>query len=687
MFVLLICFVSGVFFGDSVVFGKKTDFFDLSRKEFLEEGTFKDVFLKEETFLTLTPTTKVFSKIDSPVIWSSLKTKDTLFVGTGHEGYVYLLDNNGKLKTKIQVSGALEITSFAASDKEEIFVATAPDGGIYKLDASKQKIFPFVVLPEKFIWSITAYKEKLYVACGGGKKGTLYEVDVATRKWSKIYESTENNILKVKVRDEKIYFSTSGEGYLYCRTKDKKVRLLYDAGGRDINDFVFHKKNIYVGTSGEPDALENKEKKLSKSRNYKNNIVVIDENNALKVLLWADNYLIPALSVDPETQTLYAALISLDENEKESAIYSADLNTFEVSRSFLLKDATFSGFSSLKNRIFFSSGESGEIYELVLSYPQEGIYTSEVLDANETVDWGNVDYKWYQSKTDENVGAKNIQKNMKISVRTGNSFSTKIPDAWSDGTPLEEGKITSRPSRFIQMKVHLKPIESKNSPMLSDIKIYYARGNQRPEILNAYLAGHLQANIRSQKNYKNGFQQKLPKLKSNELLLFWQTYNDDDDDLFYSIYYLIERQGAEWKLLSENQRRRFFVLDKTKFIDGEYRFKIVVDDILSNGPENRLKSKKITKKYVIDNTHPLVSYTIEGDQLMVKVKDSFSRIKKCMFSVNRENYYGMTPKDGVFDEKQETFELKNPEFKNGIVLYIEDESENYVYKTIETPEK
>ncbi len=665
----------------SLLVAQKTKFFEISNENTFNKGQFSNAYLINDHFLSLAPKCELFTTVNEVILWNILKTKTHLLVATGHDGLVYLVDQKGKLNKKLKIGSQSEITGFLQGPKNTIFVSSAPEGRIYKISSDYKKVTLFVTLPEQFIWSMAHNGKNLYVACGGN--GGIYKVDLASGKWEKFFQSTENNILKIKINKETLYASTSGQGYLYQISKKGKAKVLYDAGGRDINDFIFYKNNILLGTTGKSiqsfvnlgtnkkQMNINKRKMNTNKKQMKQNYIVkIGNNGHLSILATFENELISSLVLDEKKEHLYVAASKDNGKKQKGFIYLIDLKKHSLKKIFFASDFSISSFSKYEDDIFFACGNKGFVYKLNLYYPEKGSYFSDVLDAFETVKWGKLYYILYSPESFK----KNLDSYINVLVRSGNTFSPAVEDGWSQWQPLKNKLIQNKASRFLQFKLILNSFSKKVSPLLSDIRIYYARANKPHFIHNV----HLQNTI-SAKKYK-----KL-KLKPYELILLWETYNHDKDLLSYSIYFKHEGAQNDWTLLKKNVKKDYIILNKKNFVEGRYQFKIIADDFLSNGFDNRCIDERVTRNYLIDNTNPKINFEVKGkEKILVKAKDDFSRIKNFKYSFNEQEYVEISPEDGIFDSLEESFLIKSIKENHAkIYIKVEDENKNFAFKTIE----
>ena len=154
-----------------------------------------------------------------------------------------------------------------------------------------------------------------------------------------------------------------------------------------------------------------------------------------------------------------------------------------------------------------------------------------------------------------------------------------------------------------------------------------------------------------------------------------------------------------WRLLIENARNNFLVLNINNFSDGQYQFKVMIKsnthlsdskkNIKKNSPQSKAEAIRDgyeSKKYIFDNTSPLVVLKkTTNNKIWVLATDNISRIAHCRYSIDEKNYYNLIPEDGIFDNTEEKFSIDLPaDYHNKILtLHISDEHNNSTYKNID----
>src|ERR1700690_1718311 len=95
--------------------------------------------------------------------------------------------------------------------------------------------------------------------------------------------------------------------------------------------------------------------------------------------------------------------------------------------------------------------------------------------------------------------------------------------------------------------------------------------------------------------------------------------------------------------------------------DGWYRVKVVASDEDSNPVGEALTDEKISELVKVDNTRPQVqqlTYDGAGGVLKGMARDNLSLIRYLEYSIDGGEWKFFAPKDGVFDDREEAFEVK-----------------------------
>lgn len=117
----------------------------------------------------------------------------------------------------------------------------------------------------------------------------------------------------------------------------------------------------------------------------------------------------------------------------------------------------------------------------------------------------------------------------------------------------------------------------------------------------------------------------------------WDAADENEDSLLYSIYIRREDE-SRWRVFKQRWMDKIFAFDTLNFPDGTYSIKIEVSDSPSNPEGMDLKSEKISRPLVIDNSFPVIKdfqMNKQGSSLSVtfSAEDVLSRIKEAKFLI------------------------------------------------------
>jgi hypothetical protein len=147
---------------------------------------------------------------------------------------------------------------------------------------------------------------------------------------------------------------------------------------------------------------------------------------------------------------------------------------------------------------------------------------------------------------------------------------------------------------------------------------------------------------------------------------------------------LYRREGeTAWKPLKTDITDAIFVWDTTSVPNGTYVVKVVASDEASNMPDAALEGELESTAFDIDNAPPEVtvstSRTSNGrTTIQFEVRDEWSSISKVEYSLDAQRWQVLYPRDGIFDSRQEQFELtlESDAAARGVVIRAYDSKNN-----------
>jgi len=101
--------------------------------------------------------------------------------------------------------------------------------------------------------------------------------------------------------------------------------------------------------------------------------------------------------------------------------------------------------------------------------------------------------------------------------------------------------------------------------------------------------------------------------------------------------------------------------------DGLYQIRLVASDIVDN-PDDPLTASKEGVEFQVDNTPPSITFTTDGDDVVVRVTDKVSPIGKVEYSADAQKWVRLTPVDGLSDSTDESFRLKRSAVQGKFVI-------------------
>jgi hypothetical protein len=267
-----------------------------------------------------------------------------------------------------------------------------------------------------------------------------------------------------------------------------------------------------------------------------------------------------------------------------------------------------------------------------------------------------------------------------VVTRSGN---TALPDAtWSDWSALihtSPAKVTSPRARFIQLRVKL----SKTSdPVLQSLSLYSQTQNQKPEVLSLEIGekqkpapekpkaespgGEKPDSSDESETQRKGSERPTeefrPKPASTIERISWRAQDKDGDTLVYRLFYRADGDDT-WILITRDKplKKTEYLWDTESIPDGWYRIKLVASDEESNPAGEALSDDKVSDLVKVDNTRPQVlqlSFDPASTTLKGVARDNLSLIRFLEYSVDGGEWKFFAPMDGVFDDREEAFEVK-----------------------------
>jgi sugar lactone lactonase YvrE len=680
--------------------------------------------------LVLGPATEMVAETTSPFLWAMAVAPDgSLYVGSGNEGKVFKIDAAGKTVSFFD-STELEVHALALAPDGSLFAATSPDGRIYKIDRTGRGT-PFFDPEDKYIWSLALDPQgNLYA--GTGEKGLIYKI-APDGKGSVFYATRAMHVITLAFeRTGQLLAGTEGPGRLFRVDAAGKAFLLLDSTFQEIRAIRMDPQgNIYLAalsgrTSpvGQPTATPPVDAGVSAAREpvptvttEVTAIAVVDTGGAsigaaeastredrrggrgaiyrirpdgLWDIMWESGEDSP---YDLMFDSTGALIVGTGRNGK---LYSLSGDPATATLLMQASAQQVTGFArDAKGNVYYATSNPGKVFRLSSQRATEGTYTSFVRDAQTVADWGSLSWRALASP-----GSR-----VDVFTRSGN---TATPDdtwsAWSGPYAVASGEdIKSPNARYLQWKAVLSG--KQNSPLLTSVSAAYVQRNLRPKVtsLTVHPAGTV-----FQKPYPTGdpdiagFDDQAPdrrilsttanpasssalgrRVYQRGLQTFvWRAEDANEDELRYEILYRREGETA-WKSLKDDLAEAIFVWDTTSVPNGTYLVKVVASDQASNTPGGALAGELESSAFDIDNAPPSVTVTSSRPAngrtaIQFEVRDDWSSISKVEYSLDAQRWQVVYPRDGIFDSRNEQFELtlETNDAARGLIIRAYDAKNN-----------
>ena len=690
------------------------------------KGKLSNVSLTSDDELILAPRFDVVFNTEQTLVWSAIAdSKGNIYLGTGHDGKIFKVDPSGRGAMMADLS-ELDVLALAVDGNDVLYAGTSPDGKVYKIENGTPKEFfnPYT----KYIWSLVFDKQGRLLV-GTGDKGVIYRV-TPDGQGASFYDTDETHVVSMAIdRDGNLIAGGDPKGYVYRISPEGKAFVLYDSGMREIHSVaVGPNGTVYASAiSGEPALAPAPAPATSGTTTNPQTTVTVTVNAVtaeaqdIQVIEPAE----PVSSATPRAQTRRTA----NEANAQSAVFEI-LPDGVVNTLWRSRDEMVFSVLPYDGKLLFSTGAKGRIYSvagsrnttLLLESTEEqttrliqagnqlyaassnigklfrigdtsatsGTYESTVKDTDAVSSWGKLTWR----SDDKNL--------IEISTRTGN---TSVPDkTWSEWQPVDAAGASASPkARFVQWKAALKPDGTK-SPRLGSVKVPYLQQNFRPEVTNIDVLSSgvaLQkvplnqgnnvnpndpATIRANARAGQPRIQPIPPRRAPQRgaqSFQWTATDKNQDTLTYDLYYRAENERT-WKLLKKDLEDNFYTINSDTLPDGTYTVRVVASDQPSNPPDLALRGEMESRPFTIDNTPPVVTVSLERTEnrrirIAIEAVDQTSTLSQAEIAIDTGDWRPVFPKDGIIDEKTESFSYLSGELSPGehvIAFRVYDQNDN-----------
>ena len=641
-----------------------------SYEDFLK-GTPHGVAVRSDGRLELAPRFTLVADADASYLWSlRVGPQGALYAAGGSPAKVFRFDGyaGGKPVTAFE-STDLVAQAIAFDAKGTLYVATSPDGKVYRVSASGEKSV-FFDPKTKYIWDLAFGSDgTLYVATGdkgqifavspNGQSELFYASDeahirvLAFDTHSNLLAGTEpsGRILRVKRSSgsnaRKGKDLPAAEGFVLYETAKREVTALAVAPDGKIYAAAVGEKQrpstpapttvitTPQGTTtitGGATVLGNQPQGQSPfvpfPQQLSSSIYRLSPEGAPEELWNSRDDVVYALAINSDGRLLAGtgnsgALLAIDGRGVFAQLAKAG-------------SAQITGLArNSSGKLFLCTANPGKVFSIGPEYESEGTYESRSFDAQLFSQWGRLDWWGAARSTSDNGTGKSSAPSgapgLEFFVRSGN---TEDPGKeWSRwfGPYSKPGSTECPPARFVQWKAVIH--DGRSGDGIGWVSLAYLPRNVAPVIDGIAVQDpgvRAQANSMIQTGQQPNVNLRQPQTSIAASLVItqtpspmrfeqppqgfqqkgfqsvlWTAHDDNDDELRFAVYFRGENE-TEWKLLKDKLEQKFYSWDSTALPDGAYYLKIVATDAPSNPPAQALTAERESERFVVDNTPPVI---------------------------------------------------------------------------------
>jgi hypothetical protein len=692
---------------------QNTHLWTQSRFEEFEKGTPQGIAIGSDGRLHEGPTLTEKLTTPSTFVWSVAVDKNgTAYLGTGSPATVL---RTGTQKDKkpftLFETKDLSVQVVRVAPDGALYVATLPSGKVYKLNAAasaKQDESSATVIfdaskldanktdgdkgetKSHYIWDMTFDKEgRLYIATGG--PAAVYRVDVskANAQPEQFFKSDEQHI-RALAWDAKgnLIAGSDGSGLVYRISPEGKGYVLFEAPRREITSVaVAADGTIYAADVGEkghnplpplpiqgvggitftivqPASLQ--AANTSTSLPDGSEIYAVQEGQAPRKIWSGKDDVVYALAVRPD------GLLALSGNRghifriQPDGAY-ADVAHLDAQQGLSMVTTDAEG----KSSVLIGTGNTGKLTCLCATEKHE--YASDVLDAAALARYGRVEVEPGSSGYELLTRSGNVEQPIR---------------GWSEWQPLKDGSVASPAGRFLQWKAVLQKDGNVGSVAVNYLPVNAApvidelivvpgarvtpQGLQVPQqTMNITFPTANQNTITTDESAST---QPITAMKDRaSITVRWAAHDENGDDLIYALY--LRGDGEHiWRPLKDKITDKAYSFDATQIPDGGYEVKVVASDAPSHTPGNVLTSAKVSDRFEVDTTPPVITAltAVEGASSCATAscprevhatfdaEDATSPVAHAEYSLDAGPWQFVAPVGDLSDSKHERYDLHLP---------------------------
>ena len=560
------------------------------------------------------------------------------------------------------------IFAIALDSENNVYLATGPNGRIYRLNAFCQNAEVIYEARDKNILSLLVKDGMLYA--GSDERGLIYKIDLGTKRARVLFDTEQNEVASLLADEEGNLFAAATSAAAAMLQLKASGSSMKDAPGRPDNEDDGKKDSPSPATSslntanGDDETKTKEEEKPERpspvppAAKVAGHIYKIDPDGFVSDI-FAEMAVFYSLQDFDGKLWLgtgnKAQLFTINPNTEEKAIFYEDKTSSQTTSLLAVGDALYLGLSNPAQLVRMEKGFAGE-----------GVYESDLIDAAQPARWGKL-----QLEADIPDGCEILMASRSGNVKEPNDATFSD---WTEDVAVTQATDLNCPlGRFCQYRLTLKTSDSALSPTVREVAAASVIPNLAPKIKAI--------KIQRSRDKKTPFMYEVALAASDE----------NNDRLEFTLEF--RKLGRSvWIPLKEELDKTRFEWDGRTMEDGRYEVRAIVNDRKSNTATTMLTGSRISDPIVIDNTAPeiktsRVKLTEKSVQLLLSVEDAYTVVDNVEYTVDsNDKWLGTLPDDLVYDTLAETFTIRIDELKTGehvVAVAVSDDLGNKKYKTFE----
>jgi hypothetical protein len=647
------------------------------------------------------PTT-VFDSSDLSAQAIAFDLQGNLYVGTSPDGKVYRVSSSGE-KSLFFDPKTKYIWDLAFSSDGTLYVATGDKGQIFAVNSSGKGEL-FYSSDEAHI-RVLAFDSSGNLIAGTEPNGRVLRVSRSNSK------SPHPNKSKDKSQDES---PSTAQGFVLYETAKREVTALAIAPDGTIYVSAIGEKQhnatpapaaVFVTPQGTTTITNAPGTSSAQSTVpsvflpfppvVSSSIYRISANGAPDELWSSREEVVYSLGLGEDSRLLAGtgnngALLAID----SKGVFA------QLAKS---GSAQITGISRSKDgKVFIGTANPGKVFSVGPEFEAEGTYESRSFDAQNFSQWGRLE--WWSPRankesrtvsTAKKSSGRDSEPRVEFFARSGNTEDPgKEWSTWSGPYTRSGAEMEVPPARFAQWKavIHggqpgdgvdwasLAYLPRNVAPVIDGIALQdpgvranvtnmVSAGQPTNVILKMPPAPNTSGVIITQSGTPPRFEPPPQGIQQKGYAtVLWSAHDDNEDELRYAVYYRGENE-QDWKLSKDKLEQKFYSWDTTSFADGAYYLKIVATDAPSNPPVTVLTAERISERFEVDNTPPVIEHLqaeVRTTDKAIAVKftalDAASSVERAQYSLDGGDWILVSPGGNISDAPEEHYEftISNP---------------------------